>query len=138
MQVTASPEERTRVGKNLKTSKQLKVFTKKLPPTLPPVGTKTCPAVEGGARPQVTHPPLMALKSNPTDLFLAYPRDDTLSAAKTQSSTAGALSLAPTSSPAQDRPTPNALSYPGTVGAPSLEHTSSPAQVIHRGRSRGL
>ena len=72
-QGTALPEERTMVGKSLKATKQLKVFAKKQPPTLPPVGTKTCPAVEGGARTQVTHPPLMALELNPTDPLLACP-----------------------------------------------------------------
>ena len=48
-------DEKTKVGKSLKITEQLKIFTKKRPPTLPPVGTKICPAVEGGARPKVTH-----------------------------------------------------------------------------------
>ena len=72
------------VGKSLKATKQLKVFAKKQPPTLPTLGTNTCPAVEGSARTQVTHPPLMALELNPTDPLLACPRDETLSVAKTQ------------------------------------------------------
>ena len=73
------------VRKSLETTEQLKVVTK-LPPTLPPVGTKTCPAVEGGARPQVTHPPSTALELNPTDPLLACNREETRAAVKTASS----------------------------------------------------
>ena len=72
-----------RRGEAGQTTEQLKVFTKKLSPTLPPVGAKTCPAGEGGARPQVKHPPVLALELNPTAPFHACPQDETLIAAKT-------------------------------------------------------
>ena len=120
------------VRKSLETTEQLKVVTK-LPPTLPPVGTKTSPAVEGGARPQVTHPPSTALELNPTDPLLACPRDETLIAAKTQSGNPeGRFHELPAARRTQDVPTPFSLPHPGTAGAPSLEPTSSPAQVLKR------
>ena len=43
------------------TPSEVKVFTKKLLPTLPPVGTKTCRAVEGGPSVQVNHIPVLVL-----------------------------------------------------------------------------
>ena len=72
------------VGKSLKITEQLMVFTKKLPLTLPPVGTKIFPTVEGGARPQVTHPPFTVFKSNPTDNLLACTRANTKVVARTK------------------------------------------------------
>ena len=74
-QGTAIPEERTMVEKILKATQQRKVLAKKQPPTLPPVGTNTCPAVEGGVRTQVTHPSLTALELNTTGPPLACLRE---------------------------------------------------------------
>ena len=58
------------------------VTNKKLPPSLPPLCVKSSPAAEGGAKSQVTHPPLTALDSNPADPLNACTRDKTKVAAK--------------------------------------------------------
>ena len=48
-----------------------KLVYKKLQPSLPPAGAKSCPAAEGGARPQVNLRPPPALDSSSTDPPLA-------------------------------------------------------------------
>ena len=136
-------------------------------PSLPPVGVKLCPAEEGGAKVQVNHPPVLALDSNTTDPLPSCTQDENMVADKTQpgnqerrvhkfpatrlpqdrpnpfsrphQDTAGALSMEPTSSPAQfikGLPTPGSLPNLGTAGAPSLEPASSPAQAIKLDKSR--
>ena len=49
---------------------RFKAFNEKLQPSLPHVGAKSCPAVEGGAESQVNHQTLLALDLNSTDPLL--------------------------------------------------------------------
>ena len=129
-------DEKTTVGKSLKITEQPKDFTKKLPPTLPPVITKICPAVEGGARPQVTHPPLTVLKLNPTDHLLACTQAETKVAARTKpDNQRRCFHKFPAARLTQDLPTSVSLLHPGSDRAPFLEPTSSPAQVPKLGRT---
>ena len=51
--------------------------------SLPPVSVKPCPAVEGGAKFQVKHPPVLTVDLNLTDPLLACTRDETVIAVKT-------------------------------------------------------
>ena len=44
---------------------RFKIFNEKLQPSLPPVGVKSCPEAEGGAKFQVNRPPLLALDRTP-------------------------------------------------------------------------
>ena len=62
-----SDQHRREARLSLQTIKQLKDFTKKLPPTLPPVGIKTGLASEGGASLQVNHLPDLISDSSHTD-----------------------------------------------------------------------
>ena len=132
------------IGKSLKTTKQLKVFIKKLPPTLPPVGTKTCPAVEGGARPQVNHLTLRALDLISTDPLPACTMEENLIAVemsgpwklrtrpsnsrRIQGSQEGAGPLFKTLDQA-----PTSLSHPYHHRSPRPGASLSPAQVVQQG-----
>ena len=109
---------------------RFKIFNEKLQPSLPPVGVKSCPAADGGAKFQVNYPPLLASDSNSTDPLIACTRDKTMIAVNTPK-------------PPRERSRPGHQErllheYPDPAGAPSLVPTPSPAQVIQLGRSGEL
>ena len=56
-----SAQRREGAWKSLQITVQLENFNEKRQPSLPPVGAKSGPAVEGGAKSQVKHLPLLAL-----------------------------------------------------------------------------
>ena len=62
-----SDQHRREARMSLQTIEQLKLFTKKLPPTFPPEGIKTGLALEGGASVQVNHLPDLISDSSHTD-----------------------------------------------------------------------
>ena len=91
-----------------RTTKQRKIFTKVLPPTLPPVSTKTCLAVECIASIHVKLLPVLILDSNPTDPLLTCTRTETKVAPKTKpGNLEKRIHKCPAVRLAQDLPTPH-------------------------------
>ena len=69
--------------KRPQTTVQLKNVNEKRQPSLPPVGSKSGPAVEGGAKSQVKHLPVLALDLNFTDPLLACTMGEAMIAVQT-------------------------------------------------------
>ena len=61
-------------------------YNEKMQPSLPPVGVKSRPAAEGGAKVQVNRPPLSALDVNSTDPLLTCTMDETMIAVESSGS----------------------------------------------------